>query len=405
MPFHAFLSVYMGSIFGHQALIQAWKDILIVVLGIIASICLANSSKLRSMLFKPINIAVGIFILISLVVSLAYHSRDAQSFWYGAKIDLEFLILFLIAQLADRHKLEQRIVKILVVTASLVAILGTLQATILDRNFLTHFGYGPHTLMPYQLIDPALPKTIRILGTLAGPNQLGSFLILPICLFLFLLIKQRKLIYLLPLVGSLFALLHSFSRSAWIGVLVAVTVTLIFSLSRKFAIGVTGVIIIMVAILSLQRQAIINQYPSLQYFILHSQITGSTVKTSNVGHLGSLEQGLNKTQQHPLGLGLGSAGPASYKSNATVITENFYLQLAIETGILGLAVFLLISVLLLRDLFIARHISLLAIPCMSALLGLATVNLFLHTWSDSSTALIFWGVAGATIGLARPTCV
>ncbi len=397
MPFHAFLSIFVGSLIGHQALIQAWKEFLIVIICILIAGFLLAKPKLRQPLFRPINLTIGAFILLSLGISLLNHNIGSKAFWYGAKTDLEFLILFVAAQLVSTKNLQRRLIVVILTTSAIVAGFACLQATILDKNFLNHFGYGTSTLAPYQLIDPALPNNIRVLGTLAGPNQLGSFLILPICLMLYLLIRKRWLLMLLPLLISSFALLHSYSRSAWIGTLLAIALTAVLSLSRKLglAIAATGLMLLIVA--TSQRQSLFNKYPQLQYFILHSQSTGNLVKTSDQGHAESLQQGLRAVEQHPLGLGLGSAGPASFQSKATLITENYYLQLAVEVGVVGLLLFLLINWLLARDLFMHKTSSDLAIPCLSALAGIATTSLFLHAWTDSSTALIFWGTAGATI--------
>ncbi len=397
MPFHAFLSVYLGSLIGHQQIIQAWKEVLIVGLGVLAMICMIGYPVLRRSLMRPVNFAVAGFVAVSLLTSLVHSGTTQSSFWFGAKTDLEFLVIFVITQLASRSRLEDRLIKIMLASASLVAFIGTLQTTVLDKNFLAHFGYGPTTLLPYLLVDPAVPKDIRVLSTLAGPNQLGSFLILPICLMLYLIIKRRYYILLLPLAASLFTLLHSFSRSAWIGAIIAMTLTLAFSLPRKISIILAAVGVIGFIILLTQSRGLLHKYPKLQYFVLHSQTTNSPFQSSNQGHLKSLGQGITQATSHPGGLGLGSAGPATYHSSKPLITENFYLQLAIETGFIGLFLFLIINFLLFLELLKLPAISLLAVPSLAALVGLAVVNLLLHTWADSATALVFWSVAGATV--------
>lgn len=401
MPFHAFISVFLGSIFGHQTLIQAWKDILTAFLVLITSIIVWQSPELRRKITTPTSLTIVAFVGLSLLVSLATINLTTPSFWYGVKVDLEFLLLFVVAQLALNHKTETWAIRLIVISSTLVALFATLQATILDKNFLTHFGFGTHTLPPYQLIDPALPLNIRVIGTLAGPNQLGSFLILPICLMTYLIIKKHRFVMFLPLAACFFALIHSYSRSAWIGAIVSLAFTLMLSLPRKAAIAICMGGLIFLLVMFGYRQKLMNRYPKLQYFLLHSQSTGSAFKSSNDGHLLSLEQGISGIKAHPLGGGLGSAGPASFKSSSTLITENYYLQIAVETGLLGLALFLAITGLLAKDLLAGRHHSLLAAPCLAALAGLSVINLFLHGWADSSTALIFWGTAGATVATIK----
>jgi O-antigen ligase len=394
MPFHAFFSVYLGSTIGHQSLIQAWKDLLIVFLAAFSAFLFVRFPDFRSKITSPTNIAIIAFITISLLVSFTNQGIMTRSFWYGAKVDLEFLVLFGIAQFALNQRMEARIATLIITSSTAVALFASLQATILDNNFLANFGFGPNTLLPYQLIDPALPTNIRVLGTLAGPNQLGSFLILPICIMTYFIIKKHQYLLLLPLGVSFFALFHSYSRSAWIGAAVALAATTALSLPRKITIGLSAAAILALVITFTQRQALMTKYPKLQYYLLHSQSTDSVFQSSNDGHLLSLKQGIEEVKRHPLGQGLGAAGPASYKSARVLITENYYLQLAIETGVLGLVLFLTINAFLARALFLGRKNSPLAVPCLSALAGITAVNVFLHGWADSSTALIFWATAG-----------
>ncbi len=397
MPFHAFLSVCFGSLVGHQSLIQAWKDILIVTLGLATAWLFVAYPSNRKILGQPINLVIIGFAVLSLVVSLVNHGFGSRHFWYGAKINLEFLALLLIAQVVSRKNVKDRLIKLLVVTTAVVAAFGVLQVVVLDKAFLTNFGYGAGTLLPYHLVDPAVPGSVRILSTLAGPNQLGSFLILPLCLLLFLIIKRRQYILTIPMAAVLFVLFHTYSRSAWIGAVIAMAITAILSLKAKIT-AIIGAVAITCALVALsQFNSLQAKFPKLEYYLLHSQSTGSPFQTSNQGHITGLERGISSIMQQPWGRGLGTAGPASNQTKDSLITENYYLQVAVEVGIAGLILFVVINWLLAIKLFSLRKTSLIAIPCLAALVGLGASNLFLHTWSDSSTALIFWGVAGVAI--------
>jgi O-antigen ligase len=96
---------------------------------------------------------------------------------------------------------------------------------------------------------------------------------------------------------------------------------------------------------------------------------------------------------NPIGHGLGSAGPASFKASQPVIPENWYLQIAYEVGILGLLLYILAFAGLLGDFIRNRNLalpaSLFALTC-----GILVSNLFLHTWADSTLVLIVFTLYG-----------
>ena len=398
MPFHAFLSVYLGSLTKHETVIQAWKELLIVIMSLLALTTIITT-KAWAKLTRPIIIAILAFSALALLVSLR-PSESLPTFVYGAKTDLEFLALFIISGFAYLPNLEQRLQKTILISSALVIIFGILQVLVLPKDWLAHFGYNAQTLLPYQSVDPAV-HSIRIIGTLAGPNQLGEWLILPIALSLYLLAKERKIWPGLLLLGALFVEFNTYSRTAWIGTLVAAVATILLILPKKLAWAFAAAsLIIAIGVGIWGRDAVLRQ-SKLQYYLLHGRLFESQVQGSSASHFAAITHGLAEMRAHPLGLGLGTAGPASEQSASVIITENYYLQVGIEIGILGLSLFLIILGLLAKDLWSLREGSTLAIPLLGALLGLSAVNLFLHGWTDSSTALIFWGVTGFVVNSNR----
>ncbi len=397
MPFHAFLAVYLGTVLGHRAAIQSWKEVLIVTMTLAAlAISYQQPERLKKIARDPLTLLIVAYAVLSLIISAATSQLGNVTFLFGVKTNLIFLALFLIVQLISGAKIEDRLTKIIIITTTIVAGFGVLQALFLPPGFLAQFGYGTDTIEPFRLVDPAVGG-IRILSTLGGPNQLGSFLILPISLCLQRLISKRAWLLLIPLLLSLTSLFYTYSRSAWIGCVLAILVVAFLNLPKRAILPLTLASIVAVTGLGFYGLSAVKQRSQLQFYILHGQVQFDEVRGSDGGRLQSLRSGLNQAIDRPLGRGLGTAGPASLRSDNTLITENYYLQLAIEVGLAGLVLFLGISAFLAHRLFGLKDSSALAIPLLAALVGISIINLFLHGWTDSSTALIFWAVAGVAV--------
>ena len=117
MPFHAFLSVWLGSLVGHQNLIQAWKEILTMLLVLGTVIWLSQQpSSLRFRRFKePTVYFSALFIGIALIVTvLARPGLTAAIF--GLKTDVEFLILFAVALAVGNKRTARRAITLSLIT-------------------------------------------------------------------------------------------------------------------------------------------------------------------------------------------------------------------------------------------------------------------------------------------------
>jgi hypothetical protein len=392
MPWHAFLSVWLGSVLGHQALIQSWKEALVVALGVGAAwLAFRDRTALKRLKSPVIYLVIG-FTAVALATTVAMRPGWSAAL-FGIKTDLEFLAVFVISWFMGEPALTARLVKTILASSVLAAAAAVALGLWLPANFLAHFGYSAATIAPYQMIDPAI-STIRTPGTFGGPNQLGAFMILPLALLLALALRARRWWHWPALLAVAGALAVSYSRSAWIGAAVTVVAVIVATLPlRRTLLAVGGFLAGIGAALGIG----VALSPSIQYYLLHA--TAGTVDTTNstAQHAVALRQGLELSAAHPFGLGLGAAGPASFHSAAAVIPENYYLQIAIETGWAGAALFVALTAALAWRLWRVRA-SAYAAGTLAALLGVSVVNLFLHGWADSSLALTFWALAGSIIG-------
>jgi O-antigen ligase len=397
MPFHAFFSVWLGHQFGHQQLWQGWKEVVSLLLVILAAILVWRDPQARSKLSRPPVIAITAFLLVALVTT-AFEHPNLRAIILGFKTDFEYLILLLIAYLAATRKLESALTKVLIATSGLVIAFGLLQIFALPRDILQHVGYGPSTIEPF-LIVAGQQDLIRIVSTLGGPNQLGAFLILPLCLVTAMMIKRLRWWHLPYLLAGLIVEIHTYSRSAWLGLVVALAITVALNLPRKIrAASFIGAIMVLGAVIAgLLLTASHNN--RLQYYLLHGLSSDQQSLDSTELHDQALRQGLHTIEVSPLGLGLGSAGPASFQSASPEIPENYYLQIGIEAGIIGLAAFLAVLVVISLELLTTPSVQSSAL--LGALAGLAVVNLFLHGLADSSTSISLGIMTGATLGASE----
>jgi hypothetical protein len=125
---------------------------------------------------------------------------------------------------------------------------------------------------------------------------------------------------------------------------------------------------------------------------------------STEAHIESLEYGVRTLVEYPMGQGIGtSAGVGQRFEGARKVSENYYLQVGNEMGIVTMGAFVGTTLLALAGLRRAAR----ATPDEStsafwgALCGLAVGALLLHTWIDIAVAWPVWGGAGAVLGFAR----
>ncbi len=400
MPFHAFLSVWLGSLIHHQAIIQAWKEALLIALTA-ATVVLVWSDPLRLKILRaPWVMAAAAFALIALIVTV-FTLPSLTAIAFGLKTDLEFLLAGILALIVATPVFARRVIFTVLAAASLAVGIDLALIFLLPADFLTHFGYGPQTILPYQHIA-AGTTALRFPGTLGGPNQLGTYLILPLCLSLILALKYHHHRLWVLFGASIVGLIATQSRAAWLGALLAVTFTAFVVLAPRLRRRFTIISALLGVAALLALPLIISSGGPLQYFLLHSSVaTHDQAGLSDAQHTKSLEQGASATLQQPLGHGLGTAGPATFHAGNGNIIEDYYLQIGFEVGIVGLLLFIAALGLLTRTLLARPGAHPLAVAAASAIVGICLVSLVLPAWADSSTALIVWISAGTAAGL-RP---
>jgi O-antigen ligase len=287
------------------------------------------------------------------------------------------------------------------IPAMMVAAFAILQFLVLPADFLRHFGYGPATISPYETINHNI-QHIRVASTLRGANPLGAYLLVPISVVAVAFFRQKRQRLNLALLGcGLFlALLFSFSRSAWIGAALAVTTAAWLSFKservRKNIGWVLAGILIVGTILTL----ILRNNLSFENAVFHTDKNSKAAVSSNQGHTAAFKSAAKDIAHQPLGNGVGSAGPQSvYNNRPARVAENYFLQVGQEAGILGLILFIAITIVIGKLLY-EKRAETLALALFASLIGLCFVNLLSHAWEDDTLAYVWWGLAAISLSPA-----
>lgn len=402
LPFHAFFTTWASTAVGHLLLVRAWKEVLLIVVGGLLLVQAFRDPVMTKQIVKRrVNKTILFFTLLQLVLWAIFQPHFVEVV-QGMIIDLRFLALFVFIQVPVYYGWRpdwKLLAKIVLIPATIVVIFGLLEVTILPRNFLSHFGYSKATIAPYLTVYQG-SSVIRINSFLRGPNPLGAYLILPFTLLIAWFIKQRSDIkwwYGLWFIPAVVTLYYSQSRSAWLGLIVALGVLAWWGLPKIWrpkliVAALAGLVVVVGVLFSLK-----NTY-LVQNVVLHTASDHKTSETSNQGHLDSLQTGWKDVWNHPLGEGPGTAGPASVRDPKTVdITENFYLQIAQESGWIGLLLLLFI----LAEVFVVCYKgrqSVLPLALLASLAGISVANFLLPVWTDDTLSLLWWCLAGFVMG-------
>ena len=395
MPFAAFLSSWAGNNFQHLDLFRIWKEILIVIITPLALYLGWTKETTRKFLKKsPIVLLFVAYILLHIILgawALKSHNVNKTAFIYSLISNLRFIGFFIITYLiASRNNYLQRNIKNIIVLPSLVVIaFGLAQKFLLPHSFLKYF-YG-NTMPTYQTID-GNNNLQRVQSSLRGANPLGAYLI--VVLGAFAAYIRQKYIRAILLISGLIVLFYSYSRSAWLGTIISLWLlswwTALKAHHRTWLLSSIFIGFFLVG----GTFYMFKNKPVAQDTLFHTSSVSKSPISSNEARRISLKNGLHDVIHQPIGEGPGTAGPASFhnKPHSTRISENYFLQIGQEVGILGMLIFIAINVLVARELWIRK--TPLAHLLLATLAGITFVNLLSHAWADDTLSLIWWGLAG-----------
>lgn len=325
------------------------------------------------------------FGVISVFLISQYLSRGIEGF----KIDILPIILFLVVATARFEKKQFGIlIKTYLIMASILALWAIFER-LLPLNYWESLGFGRFGYGEFGFGRFSFGPLFQSVSLIGWPNQLASYL-LP-AFFLALFQKPDRQKYFLISIFTL-AIVLTFSRGAWLGLAVSLVLYFVlFVQNRKVKITA----LLSFAALILVIGIVYLKIPAAKNIFEHT--SSASAISSQQGHLSALSSTLVeiKSRLHEpkilfLGSGLGMAGPLVLKYGDGFVPESWYFQLLLETGVLGLVLWLWFLYTLLAKSYRENR------GLFLALIAISITSLFLHTWADNPalafTILLLLGV-------------
>lgn len=404
---HAPMTVYISSHWPQYSdIAKAWKEMLMVLAAILLVVLCTRQRAWGWIIRDRLLLLMLGFIALHLAVVVVLH-LPFEAVVAGLMIDLRFIAYFIMVYILVRlyPAYKQSFITVGICGAIIVVGFAVLQL-VLPHDFLAHFGYGKNTIEPYLTIDKN-PDFVRQNSTLRGPNPLGAYAIIVVAAAITygmytwgkLRTKWQRIALVAIGLAGLVALVVSYSRSAWIGAVIAVGIACIIRYRAWFTSRRLGLIAVAIVIMGILGYGMRNTY-FVQNILLHNNPTTGAVVDSNEGHLSSLKNGFENSVSKPLGNGVGSTGSASLYTNSPVIVENQFLFISHEVGWPGLAIFTATIVVVLVRLWRKRK-QWLALALFGSGIGLVIVGFMLPVWVDDTVSIVWWGLAAAVVATSK----
>lgn len=408
MPLHILLSTWLGSSFGVLDFAKVAKDIVLVI-GF-GSVVVASCRKpwFKAFLTDRLTILIGLYAALH-VLLMAVRPTDSDAELLGLVYNTRFLLFFvyavLLARLYDADRLKRTSLKVVLGVASVVLLFGVLQYTLLPNDALTHVGYSrSNGVLPAFFIDDK-PDLERAMSTLRDPNSFGSYIIIVsmLALAFFARTNNRSIKQITKglLILSLLCVWFTFSRSAWLGFMLAAVVVALGQYKKRIKseqlrsyalLAIAGLLIVTSFLYPLR-----NSY-FVQNVVFHADET-TTLENPNQLRARFVQESIGEIADNPIGYGPGTAGLASIRNDVQGVTlnENYYLQIAHEVGLLGLGLFMAILLIVALKLKRLASANTAALALLASFAGLAFTNLLVHIWSNEAVAYTWWGLAGLVL--------
>jgi O-antigen ligase len=409
MPFHILVSTWLGSSLDLLDALKVLKDVVLVA-GLLATLGASVSQKWFPKLAKDkllwLIAAYGVLTALLALARPTDTDAEAIGLIYNTRFLLFFAYALLLCRLHGVDRVKRTSLRIVISVAAAVLFFGILQYAVLPDDILTHLGYSrANGVLPAFFIDDK-PDLERVMSTLRDPNSFGSYAMIIGSLAAAFLLKAKDK-YLKQVAGGLLALSllglwFSFSRSAWLGFVAAMGVLAVVGLAsermkRTVMLAALGAVVVIGAGLFVARDSYF-----VKNVVFHADET-TTRESPNELRLKFWRESVSEIGDVPLGHGPGTAGLASIRNTeqGTRLTENYYLQIGHEIGVIGLGLFLAILGIVGFRLYGLTARSTFALALLAAFAGLMVTNFLALIWSNEAVAYTWWGLAGTALSL-RP---
>lgn len=393
-PFHAFLITWLKDAVPETGLvtaISAWREIFVVLISFIITLEVIIKKHFQVHLDRLDWLIIGYALLGA--VFFFFQENKMQWLW-GMRFNVMPFLFYVFARHVHWEK-RGRLVIAALASGAVVVIFGLLHTLVLPQNFLTDFGYSTYqgqfqpdiAIAACQRLEHT-DSLCRAVSTFGGPTRYGTYLLLLAGLLLpFLIHKTRgRAVAAVFFVLTLISIALTYSRSIWIGTAVAAIVGFFCFVPRKvkWKIVLAGIAIMFLGIFGWKISGIwdgkTHEFPPplLKTIFVRESSTNE--------HWLLMKDAWEAALENPLGIGLGTAGPASVRFSK-FLTENWYLQISVEMGLAGGLLFIIFLMGLLRKLFLAHH-NWSRRGLFLSLLAISVTGLFTHSFEETATVLL-----------------
>jgi len=349
---------------------------------------------------SPFNVAV-VFFVIALIWGVINSFAPSSSLKQVMVHTSFILFYFVVINVIRTKKQWLALIKAFICSAFLVALYGVIQ------NFI-----GVSSTESW--VDEEMFTNIktRVYSFFNNPNVLGEFLVLTIPIALALIWNKVKdihrVLFSLILIFMLACIIFTWSRGAWLGMLIAVALYLVMSDTRWMFAGILLLLLVPIGLYLTGNSAIIERFMSI----------GNTADTSTAYRVSIWQASLSMISDFWVGgIGIGSDSYTTiYPSYAlpgarfALHSHNLYLQFLVETGIFGIVSLFCVLFGFLKTVFATSvvrkikqsDIAKILIALGTGFIGFMFQGLTDYVWYNYKILMIFWivialGVSGAKI--------
>lgn len=328
----------------------------------------------------PFNMLVVAFLFIALFSSIT--SVDIKSSIRICLVYMVFTMAFpLIVNTIKSRSSWNTMMILFILSGALVSFYGVFQ------NFA-----GIDTTASWVDANMFEDIKVRVYSTFDNPNVLGQYLILVIPVAFAMLLKAKesrsKIIYTLVNISMFACLLYTWSRGAWVGVLLSLAFFILLKDRRWIILCIIGLLLMP----SVLPASILNRITSI----------GDLNDSSTAYRVSVWVASIRIAKDYWMsGIGIGSSafekiypGYALNGAGFALHSHNFYIQWVVETGIFGLITFLTIILTAYKQITLVKNrktlIGLVTLAMAGSLLGFLFQGMAENSWYNFRMVLMFW---------------